>query len=104
MDKQGFFKMTGFIELTITLDSYDDLAHPRKALIRVDQITSVVDVSSEKYSFSAVTKVSLMQENDYQIGTSDNGEIVRARRVIHIQENYDTVKAAIEAQIRTKSD
>ena len=96
--------MTGFIEMTITLDSFDDLAHPRKALIRADQISSRVDESSEKYSFSAVTKVSLMQENDYQVGESDNGEIVRARRVIYIQESYDKVKEALEAQLKTQSN
>lgn len=95
--------MNGFIELTITLDSYDDLAHPRKALIRVDQVTSVVDVSSKQYSFAALTEVSLMQENDYQISDGENGEVVRARRVIHVQESYRQVKEALEAQVETQS-
>lgn len=39
-----------FIELTITSDSSDPLVAKRKAMIRHDQITSVVDISGIRFS------------------------------------------------------
>lgn len=42
--------MANFIELSIVFDSADNLIAARKALIRADLITSVIDASSENNS------------------------------------------------------
>ena len=93
-----------FIEVTIVTDSEDHLTTPRKGLVRWDQIASVVDVSSAKYSMNGVTAISLEEEvDDYEEGNHRGkvGGVVRGRRKLCVQESYETVKSRIEAACAT---
>lgn len=85
-----------FIELTITSDSGDTLVATRKGIVRVDQITSVVDISSGNFIGPALTQVSLEEELDYS-NDDEAGGVVRARRTICVSEDYETVKKLINS-------
>lgn len=86
-----------FIELTITADTGDALAAPRKGLIRFDQITSVVDISSGNFTGPARTQLTLEEEIDYQNEDDEAGGVIRARRSLCVQEDYETVKQRIDS-------
>lgn len=92
-----------FIELTITSDSSDALVVPRKGMIRHDTITSVVDISSGHFAGPARTQITLEEENDYHNDDDETGGVVRARRSLCVTENYETVKAFLDAACQAAS-
>jgi len=92
-----------FIELTITADSSDSLAAQRKGLIRHDQITTVVDISSGHFTGPARTQITLEEESDYPNDADETGGVVRARRSLCVTEDYATVKARLDAAYQAAS-
>ncbi|MCD5327888.1 hypothetical protein ACFFU8_09360 [Chromobacterium piscinae] len=84
-----------FIEVTISSDSNDPLAAPRKGIIRHDQITSIVDISSGEYVNHTLTQITLVEEYDYQNDADDIGGVIRGRRTLCVQEDYETVKTRL---------
>lgn len=92
-----------FIELTITTDSSDALASPRKGMIRHDQITAVVDISSGTFVGPARTQITLEEESDYHNDDDETGGVVRARRSLCVTENYETVRARLDAACQAAS-
>ncbi|MFX1767997.1 hypothetical protein PWP93_36620 [Paraburkholderia sp. A1RI-2L] len=91
--------ITKFFEVTIVSDSDDTLANARKALIRPDQVTCVVDVSAAKYAGEPKAKISLEQSNDYVNEDEDGGGVVHARRTIFVLESYEAIKQALQVTI-----
>lgn len=85
-----------FIEFTIVSDSINPLATPRKGLVRFDQITSAVDISSGNYTGPARTQITLEEEHDYLNDADETGGIIRGRRTLCAQEDYEKVKAMID--------
>lgn len=86
-----------FIEVTITSDSNDPLAAPRKGMVRHDQITSVVDISSGNYVGPTRTQITLEEEYDYPNDADDTGGVIRGRRTLGVQEDYETVKTRLDS-------
>jgi len=86
-----------FIELTITSDSSDALVVRRKGLIRIDQITSVVDISSGNFTGPALTQLSLEEETDYPNDSDETGGVIRARRSVCVSEDYEAVKKLMDS-------
>ncbi|MDN0082387.1 hypothetical protein QU487_06420 [Crenobacter sp. SG2305] len=84
-----------FIEFTITSDSNDSLVAPRKGIVRHDQITSVVDISSGNYVGLTRTQITLEEESDYPNDADETGGVVRGRRTLCVQEDYETVKTRL---------
>lgn len=93
-----------FIEVIVTTDTADTLVAPRKALIRVDQITSVVDISSGGYRDRTSTELHLEEEADYINDDAENGGVVRGRRSVCVQENFETVKRLMDSAARTQTE
>lgn len=89
--------MNHFIEITVVTDSQDTLVKPRKALLRVDRITSVSDVSEGQYINNVLTMIGTDEPGDF-INTDDEaGGVVRAERSLFVQESYQAVRNMIEA-------
>ncbi|MDN7901472.1 MULTISPECIES: hypothetical protein [Burkholderia cepacia complex] len=91
--------MTKFFEVTIVSDSDDTLVHARKALIRPDEVTCVVDVSAAKYAGEPGVKITLEQSNDYVNEDDDAGGVVQARRTIFALESYEAIKQALQVTL-----
>jgi len=89
--------MNNFIEVTVVSDSSDPLARPRKALLRADWITSVVDISSGEYMDEAITSIGTREPVDFVNDDDEAGGVVRAERTFVVQESYQTVRAMLEA-------
>lgn len=88
-----------FIEVTILLDSADELAAPRKALLRFDRITSVVDISSAPLvATPGQTRITLDEENDWVNDDPETGGgVVRAHRNVVVAESYAAVRVMMDA-------
>lgn len=86
-----------FIELTITSDSSDVLAAPRKGMVRYDQITAVVDISSGNYNGPTRTQITLEEEYDYPNDADESGGVIRGRRTLCVQEDYVTVQSRLNS-------
>jgi hypothetical protein len=86
-----------FVEFTITSDSSDTLVAQRKGLIRYDQITAVVDISSGNFVGPARTQITLEEESDYPNDGDETGGVVRGRRRLCVTEEYATVKARLDS-------
>lgn len=85
-----------FIEFTIVSDSSGQLAAPRKGIVRFDQITTAIDISSGNYTGPARTQITLEEDQDYLNDADKKGGIIRGRRTICVQEDYEEVKARID--------
>ncbi|KKI36156.1 hypothetical protein VI03_25660 [Burkholderia vietnamiensis] len=83
--------------MTIVSDSGDTLMHARKASIRLDQITSFVDVSEARGATRAKVKVGLQDPSDFINDDDEVGGVVHGRRTIFVLESYDDIKQAIAA-------
>lgn len=71
-----------FVEFTITSDSSDTLvAIAQEGLIRYDQITAVVDISSGNFAGPARTQITLEEESDYPNDGDETGGVIRRRRL-----------------------
>lgn len=92
-----------FVELTITADSNDSLAAQRKGLIRHDQITAVVDISSGNFTGPARTQITLEEENDYPNDADETGGVIRGRRSLCVTEDYETVKSRLDSACQAAS-
>ena len=57
--------------------SSDPLARPRKALLRADWITAVVDVSSGEYVDGAITSIATQEPADFVNDDDETGGVVR---------------------------
>lgn len=92
--------MHHFIEVTVVTDSADPLTSPRKAAIRADRITCVVDISSASYSSRAVTQICTEEPVDFIDEGDEAGGVVRAERSFHVLETYVTVRNLLDAAIQ----
>ena len=86
--------MQEFIEVTITADNSDTSAKVRRAAIRIDQITSLVDVSAEELLDRPKTRLHLSEPTDFESDTEAGG-VVRSTRQVFVREDYDTIRRRI---------
>lgn len=89
--------MRHFIELTILSDSADTLSIPRLAMLRVDQITSVVDVSEANYATGVKTMILTEEPFDFLNEDDETGGVVRAARIVYVRNFYTEVRSKISA-------
>lgn len=85
------------IEVTITSDSQDTLIEKRKGLIRPDQITTMVDISSGNFRGPTLTQITLEEEGDYVSDDDETGTVVRSRRTLCVTESYEEVKSLLNS-------
>ncbi len=86
--------MQHFIEVTITADSSDASAKVRRAAIRVDQITGLVDVSSDEFMDRPKTRLHLSEPTDFE-SDAEAGGVVRSTRQVFVKEDFDTISRRI---------
>ena len=95
--------MHHFIEVTVVTDSADPLAHPRKAVLRADRVTCIVDISAALYASGGLTQVCTEEPADFINEDDETGGVVRAERSFHVLEPYVTVRNLLDAAIRRSS-
>ena len=84
-----------FVEFTVVVDSSDSLARPRKGSFAPSQIVGFIDIDNQGPAERALTKITLLESDDY-INTDDEiGGVVRASRTLYVQEAYEEVKAIL---------
>ncbi|ABE47374.1 hypothetical protein [Polaromonas sp. JS666] len=87
--------MWKFIEVTVLIDSLDALVNPRSALLRADQITSVVDVSGAGYADGATTSITTTEPNDSVNSDDEAGGVVRSVRQLFVKDSFQTVRSML---------
>lgn len=90
-----------FIEVTIRSDSKESLAAPtRKGSIRVDQITTFVDMH-EFFGQAGIKTIITLLEPDDQVHPeiSGNGNVFRSARTLQVEDTYEAVKKMIRGNV-----
>ncbi|MDO9236184.1 MAG: hypothetical protein Q7U28_09165 [Aquabacterium sp.] len=85
-----------FLPLTVISDSSDSLISPRKMLLRVDLVASVVDVTSAGYVMGAITSITTTEPQDFINDDDEVGGVVHGVRTIAVQESIETVRSLLE--------
>ncbi|WP_062112563.1 hypothetical protein [Collimonas pratensis] len=92
---------THFIEVTIRSDSKESVGAPtRKGSIRVDQITTFVDMHEYYGEFGAKTIITLLEPDD-QVDPELNGDgtVFRSVRTLQVEDTYEAVKKLIRGNV-----
>ena len=87
--------MSNFIEVTVVADSTTPFVEPRKALLRVDWITTVLDVLESGRDHGYSTAIDTQQTVDYQ-EDDDNAPVIRAHRTFYVQDSYEVIRTLIQ--------